>query len=237
MTSPPAAQPAMRRNRKTPRRRQQHVQRLGEHPAQMVDLPPCAGAIDPRTSERLELVADLSCRETFRRKFRRRPGGLPSIRVGDRLAHPLEEVKADRNPLARLKLFRNLLDGIKKCIDSEERLANAKKLLAVLREMQFPFLPLPESLAEPRARTNIVFALSLFEVCPQFVAKVMRYRMTRTIFESEIMTPRRASSSSLTKPQATIEFDGKLNGEVIRKVRSETLRDDGKKDDEIDCDK
>jgi len=70
----------------------------------------------------------------------------------------------------------------------KQRLLNGKLLLKTLQDLQIPFLPPPEAMAEGNSRVLMMLTLTLMDVCPQLV------------------------------PRATIEFQGRLNGDVVRLI-------------------
>lgn len=84
--------------------------------------------------------------------------------------------------LDRIKLTRQGAD------EYAQRLQNAKLLLNTLQDLQMPFLPPPEAIAEGNSRVLMLLSLTLMDVCPQLV------------------------------PRATIEFSGRLNYDVVRQI-------------------
>ena len=69
------------------------------------------------------------------------------------------------------------------------RISNAKILLSVMQDLQFPFLPPPEAIAAGNSRVMVLLVLSMMDMCPQLV------------------------------PRATIDFKGRLNADVVRQVQ------------------
>jgi hypothetical protein len=91
---------------------------------------------------------------------------------------------------------KNMLDQIKSIepssLDSagaQMRLKNAKVLLRTLQDLQWPFLPPPEAIAEGNGRVLVLLAFTLMDLCPKLL------------------------------PRDTVQFNGVLNTNVVRQIQ------------------